>query len=695
MRETEQRRRSALSQPASRLSSSRSSLSEHSAPVQRERDGSAVGQLAYMQATMGNQAVVQRMKSDAFAGANAMPRTAPSSTVSGTGMPPNVQAKMEHALGADLSGVRIHTGPQANAVGALAYTQGTDIHFAPGQYNPESRKGQELLGHELAHVVQQSEGRVTPTAELATGQSLNDSPALEQEADRLGKMAANAPEAAEMESSAAKTESEEGSGVVQRAAAPGPASSAASTSSRAPIQRMPRPSEVKKQLGEPKEHVKNPLHNRLTKKLGMSETLKKNSTHYRAFLAKLELFDRYVDQEIVGNTPDEIDQQLNQIMTLYGEVETVSDAYMNHNKNDDKDSKVVYIRKLKDALPLEKKAVRSSAAEYKLDPLKERPFWTLLTSTSLIQLTDDMNTGETGRGGINTVAFFEIGPDMKGVFKETKLALRSYDEMPEEASEKDKDAADIEYMFATKDAGIDPKDAHMANRNVAMHRLDKLLGAGVIARAEFALYNNGVSIVQGSYMEKAKGKSADKVLNPMLEDIESGKEASFDVNDPAFQRAMSRLQLIDTLSMQVDRHVGNFFIHRDEDGNVISVTGIDNDMAFGMQTDLDTKHKEYPGLSRYVDKELAERILALKPDDLRTLMEDLLTPAEINALIDRLVKLQNHLRKESTRLLDKNEWSQVTDIMRKGDKSYGANLDIPISHARSKAAKRAIVEADV
>ncbi|HWN70561.1 MAG TPA: DUF4157 domain-containing protein, partial [Haliangium sp.] len=60
---------------------------------------------------------------------------APAQPASGGGqsMPAAVQAKMDEAFGTDFSGVRIHQGPQATAMGALAYTQGTDIHFAPGQ----------------------------------------------------------------------------------------------------------------------------------------------------------------------------------------------------------------------------------------------------------------------------------------------------------------------------------------------------------------------------------------------------------------------------------------------------------------------------------------------------------------------------------------------------------------------------------
>jgi len=107
----------------------------------------------------------------------------------GAAMPEDVRGKMEASLGADFSPVRIHEGPQAEAIGALAYTQGTDIHFAPGQYQPSSQRGQELLGHELTHVVQQSQGRVGATTQ-AKAVNINNDASLEREADEMGARAA-------------------------------------------------------------------------------------------------------------------------------------------------------------------------------------------------------------------------------------------------------------------------------------------------------------------------------------------------------------------------------------------------------------------------------------------------------------------------------------------------------------------------
>jgi hypothetical protein len=120
------------------------------------------------------------------------------SETSGNQMPQAVKGKMEAAFNADFSNVKIHEGDKAASMGALAYAQGEDIHFAPGMYNPNSTSGQELIGHELAHVVQQREGRVKGTKQ-AKGLSVNDDPALENEADELGFLAAHALDAAEEE----------------------------------------------------------------------------------------------------------------------------------------------------------------------------------------------------------------------------------------------------------------------------------------------------------------------------------------------------------------------------------------------------------------------------------------------------------------------------------------------------------------
>ncbi|CAN1211180.1 hypothetical protein TUMEXPCC7403_13345 [Tumidithrix helvetica PCC 7403] len=84
---------------------------------------------------------------------------------SGQSLEPNLQARMGQAMGADFRSVRVHTDTQSNQLNQLiqarAFTTGQDVFFRQGEYNPGSRGGQELIAHELTHVVQQ---RAVPTA---------------------------------------------------------------------------------------------------------------------------------------------------------------------------------------------------------------------------------------------------------------------------------------------------------------------------------------------------------------------------------------------------------------------------------------------------------------------------------------------------------------------------------------------------
>ena len=129
-----------------------------------------------MQRTVGNRALQRMLQRSAAPVGNPQ------------GLRGAAQVQMESAFGADFSDVTVHEGGEAAAIGARAYTHGSAIHFAPGEYAPESAGGQELLGHELAHVVQQRAGRV-PTPQ-AGGMVANIDPGLEAEATQMGNQAA-------------------------------------------------------------------------------------------------------------------------------------------------------------------------------------------------------------------------------------------------------------------------------------------------------------------------------------------------------------------------------------------------------------------------------------------------------------------------------------------------------------------------
>ncbi|NEQ85599.1 MAG: DUF4157 domain-containing protein [Moorea sp. SIO2I5] len=98
-----------------------------------------------------------------------------------TGLPDRLKAGIENLSGDSMDDVRVHYNSDKPAqLNALAYTQGTEIHVAPGQ--------EKHLAHEAWHVVQQKQGRVRPMYR-EKGVSWNDEKVLESEAEVMGKKA--------------------------------------------------------------------------------------------------------------------------------------------------------------------------------------------------------------------------------------------------------------------------------------------------------------------------------------------------------------------------------------------------------------------------------------------------------------------------------------------------------------------------
>jgi hypothetical protein len=98
-----------------------------------------------------------------------------------TGIPDDLKAGVENLSGYSLDDVRVHyDSPKPVSLQAYAYTQGTDIHVAPGQ--------EEHLPHEVWHVVQQKQARVKPQVQRKD-LWFNTESALEREADEMGRRA--------------------------------------------------------------------------------------------------------------------------------------------------------------------------------------------------------------------------------------------------------------------------------------------------------------------------------------------------------------------------------------------------------------------------------------------------------------------------------------------------------------------------
>ncbi|HWS72754.1 MAG TPA: DUF4157 domain-containing protein, partial [Thermoanaerobaculia bacterium] len=106
----------------------------------------------------------------------------------GRPLPPAVRQKMEAVFRTNFSDVRVHVGSEAVALGAQAFTHGANVYFAPGQYEPATARGQQILAHELMHVVQQRSGRAANP--YGSGVAVIHDQQMEAEASRMAARAA-------------------------------------------------------------------------------------------------------------------------------------------------------------------------------------------------------------------------------------------------------------------------------------------------------------------------------------------------------------------------------------------------------------------------------------------------------------------------------------------------------------------------
>lgn len=157
---------------------------EHAPPAEHH--------LLQMQRTQGNQAVQRLMSTvqrvpyeDGGELDDDLSNQINSARGSGSALDSTVADTMGQQMDYDFGGVNVHTDSNADrlsrSIGAKAFTTGSDIFFKSGEYDPGSSTGQNLLAHELTHVVQQG-GQAPSGGKLTVGPA-HDS--YESEADSM------------------------------------------------------------------------------------------------------------------------------------------------------------------------------------------------------------------------------------------------------------------------------------------------------------------------------------------------------------------------------------------------------------------------------------------------------------------------------------------------------------------------------
>ena len=155
-----------------------------------------------LQRTVGNASVVQLLGE----GHDEEPSPVRKVVGSGGGRPldRSLRSDMESRFGVDFGDVRVHTDSQASesarAVGANAYTVGSDVVFRSDQWSPDTDSGKRMLAHELTHVVQQKAGPVDGTPAPGGIRVSDPSDRFEREADQVADQVMASPAAVQRQS---------------------------------------------------------------------------------------------------------------------------------------------------------------------------------------------------------------------------------------------------------------------------------------------------------------------------------------------------------------------------------------------------------------------------------------------------------------------------------------------------------------
>lgn len=460
------------------------------------------------------------------------------------------------------------------------------------------------------------------------------------------------------------------------------------------VQRLPSPRMVIAELGEPHKDKKR-----------FGKTIKQ-STFYRDVLKALTDYNT-----IVLNNNASMDDLPN-LMNAYDEVQRAASGYVaakSKKKFGKNDTKLAYMQRLLSEISGERAMAYMAAVKTAKTPNRMIPKWHVAignakNANAPVEINDTDVTGsdkggsheveKVNKGGergyfkseVNEVPLLPVmdyfsdsgyrgpieGTSLEGM--DTNALLNAYN-VPDYAGIIEPVGRSKEEAQEAKDKWgfVRTEDLHLAKRDVAMSRLNELLGGEVIARAQLAIRKTGDGEEkEGSLMEAANGTQATEAKYG-----DAPSQDTIDINDPNLQRMLSRLQLIDALAMQVDRNLSNFFIQTDTNGQVLGITGIDNDMAFGQFAETIGRRFNFPGMSKFVDAELARKIIDLDPQDLAWALGDLLSPKEIDSLQKRLAELQDYLKELESKeeLLEPDQWDKATAVgMLEEDTSYYAKL---------------------
>jgi hypothetical protein len=557
----------------------------------------------------------------------------------GSSLSPAIRGPLESAFGADFSSVRLHTGDHAEqlnrSLNAAAFTTGTDVFFGRGAYQPGTAAGDELLAHELTHVVQQGGAADRKVhRSLVRDRVFSDEEFVKNtEVPRQGG-------------------SEEG----------------AWTTLVAQLKELEKKHKTLSvgttKLASPNANEQSfgARQNNLKKVVKAGDDITSGIpfviTNAEAFVASEEAKTSGVGNQIKGIFKGKADKRrkasrLEQVRTLLIQLERRREQLRVETEKHRFD----LVNMKKQEINAEKEGPEQK--QWAMDEARHGTFGLYKGQVN------DAKFGEGAMGSVAQVDYKDEKGDLfKGVFKAE----------PEKLGEND---------GGMESQGTNAQSPNLSMRSVAASRLNELLGMKVIPRTDLAFHEQfgfgQVMALAGGKSPKTKTKIEIKDADPekiaKIEEVLKDEEKQFgeqtklvkkqalngqvthfleenitfetDWDHPILKRELANLQLLDGLIGNLDRHCENYFIQVDAFGNPIGVLGIDNDLTFARDQNDPTAvafmQGHMAGMPPAVDRFVAEKFCAVTEAQVRSTVKGLLTGVEISTLIVRLKTIQDRL----------------------------------------------------
>ena len=266
-----------------------------------------------------------------------------------------------------------------------------------------------------------------------------------------------------------------------------------------------------------------------------------------------------------------------------------------------------------------------------------------------------------------------------------------------------------------KGLGI-PYHASTGQRNALMSSVAELFGCeDVLAFSEkvnIKSFENGQEKVRkGVIMMPAKGEDPIHAgLNSNMSKLDRSKME----NSPGLNNKIAKLQFLDYICGNPDRHQGNIFYQFSEEGKLIGVQGIDNDASFGANKDfykmrIDNVYGKDQVIKvgnsvrfedlRLIPESMADTVMNLNPDTYAFQLYGYgLEEKEIEACSHRLIDLKRNLKKCMDHYKDRAEGDLDPEVPRivPDDRmdQYSANEQLATDYKKEQTeATRQIMEA--